>query len=565
VTGPIAQQDEAVEQGLPAVENLTGVLVKALRATQLYLPNNPIYQKAVEALREAFGAVWEHVSELRLVVTESDLVWEGKPVLSQPTKSESVAWVLFKDGVRAATFSPGAEDEEIVRFLRVVHRCRNLDAQSPDDLLTLLWDQDFQSIRYEYVELGTDDVPPIERSEKPPLPPPPPGEAQREVETAEEEEERPSGIVSLEEFDSTLYFLDETEKTYLRNEIEREYSQDLRRSVLAMLFDLLELQTFSTVRAELLTIVENFIPYLLAVGDFQSVAYILREIRVVLQRAREVLPEHRTQLEQLPDRLSEPQSLGQLLQSLDEALVHPTEEELGDLFRELRPGALETVLAWLPKLTNERVRGLLDHAGQRLAQAYPEHFVRALGGKDEAVLLQAIRIAGQLKIPPVIPPLGQLLVSGGVLIRRGAVEALTAIGTPGALRELERALVDDDREVRVGSVRAIAAAGYRNGLPAVQDAVGGRRLREADLTEKTAFFEAYGTLAGPKGLAVLMPLLEAKGGLMKKKEDPEIRACAAMALGRIGGDEVRGPLERAAADKDPLVRNAANKALRELR
>src|SRR5207249_4301160 len=98
-----------------------------------------------------------------------------------------------------------------------------------------------------------------------------------------------------------------------------EYSQDLRRNVLSMLFDLLELQTYGTVRAELISIVENFIPYLLGAGDFLSVALILRETRAILQRARELIPEHRQALEGLPTRLSQSDSLSQLLQALDKS------------------------------------------------------------------------------------------------------------------------------------------------------------------------------------------------------------------------------------------------------
>src|SRR2546422_9021565 len=84
------------------------------------------------------------------------------------------------------------------------------------------------------------------------------------------------GLVSIDEFDTTLCFLEGKEVDCLKQDVEREYSQDLRRNVLSMLFDLLELQTYGTVRAELISIVENFIPYLLGAGDFRSVAFILR-------------------------------------------------------------------------------------------------------------------------------------------------------------------------------------------------------------------------------------------------------------------------------------------------
>src|SRR2546427_63773 len=134
-----------------------------------------------------------------------------------------------------------------------------------------------------------------------------------------------------------------------------------------MLFDLLELQTYGTVRAELISILENFIPYLLGAADFRSVAFILREARVILQRARELIPEHRQTLEGLPARLSQRDALSQLIQSLDEATVHPTEEELSELFQELRAEALVTLMGWLPRLNNERVRELV-HGAELLEQ-----------------------------------------------------------------------------------------------------------------------------------------------------------------------------------------------------
>ena len=538
------------------------VMMKGLRASQLYLPNNPVYQKAIENVRAAFEPVWKHCSELDLRVTESDLTWEGTPVLRQPEKNDSLAWVLFKDGVRMLSMSPGVEDEEIIRFLQTLGKARNLKSDAEDDLLTLLWGQDFQQIRYDYLELGADDAPPLEKSDEPS---PPPSAARQAVkEDLEEEEEGPAGIVSMDDFDSTLYFLDDTEVQYLNDELEREYQQDLRRNVLAMLFDLLELQVYSTVRAELISILENFLPYLLAVGDFPAVAYILRELQVVLQRAREVLPEHRDKLQSFPDTLSEPEALGQLLQSLDEAHVHPSEEDLGELFRELRPKALMTILEWLPKLSNERVQALLDASARRLCQAYPDQMVHALKGDDDDVLLGTVRIAGQLKLPPVVPGLGSLLQRGSAEVRHEVVEALAAIGTPGALKQLELAIGDEDRDVRINGVRHLARAGYRGAFQRIEAAINEKGLKDADLTERTVFFEAFGTLAGEAGIATLEPMLVQRG-FMKKKVDPEIRACAAMALGKIGTPAARALLEGAVKDKDSLVRNAANKALRESR
>lgn len=558
MTDPTVTDSDTVDTA--AVEALLQSLLKGMRATQLYMPNNPVYQTAIGNVRKAFTLIWDEVEELVLVVQENEMVWQGEPVLRQP-RNESLAWMLYKDGLRSLTIERGAEDDEIPRFLNVLQKARNLPPEADDDLLTLLWEQSFESIKYDFVELAPEDAAPLTKSDDEPQPAAAP--PRQVVEEEQQESETPQGMVNLDDFDSTLYFLDDNDVAYLKTEFEREYNQDLRGNVLAVMFDLFELQTYPTVRAEIISIVENLIPYLLGAGDFRSVAYILRESRVVLDRAREVLPEQAEALQELPSRLSEPDAITQLLQSLDEAVIHPTEEELGALFGELRGGVLETVLEWLPRMTNERVRDILGLAVQRIAAQYPDALAKAMGSDDDHVVLETVRLAAKLKLPPVITALGSLLIRDGTSeLKVAVVDALSAIGSPGAMQQLEKGVSDEHRDVRVAAVRVLGTRGHRAVFPKVEAAVLGKSLKDTDLTEKMVFFEAYGRLAGPEAITHLKPML-ATGGFMKKKPDVETRACAAMALGKIGTPEARDLLERATRDKDPLVRNAVNKALRE--
>jgi HEAT repeat protein len=550
------------------------VVSKGMRATQLYLPNNPVYQRAVDNIRGAFRQAWQATDDLHFDVAETELRWEDNAVYSQEQRNESIAWTLYKDGVRSLTFKPGVEEMEIVRFLGVLHQAKNLQADAPDDLLTLLWAEDFQFINYTFRELASDNAVPIERSEGAPMGggggtggesavgTADPATVRRQVE--EEAPPKREGLVSIDDFDTTLYFLDDKEVEYLHKEVEREYAQDLRRNVLAMLFDLLELQTYGTVRAELISIVENFIPYLLGAGDFRSVAFILRETKVILQRARELMPEHRQTLESLPGRLSQTDALSQLLQSLDEAAGHPSEDDLSELFTELRADALATLMGWLPKLSNERVRELVKGSAERLAQAHAPEVLKALGSDDPAVQLEMVRLAGRLKLPGAPDGMGPLLDRGDRELKLAVVEALTTIGSPNAMRLLEKAIDDVDRDVRIAAVKFLGQRGHRNAFPRIEAAVTRNKLKDADLTEKMAYFEAYGVLAGASGIPVLEKLLAVKGGLLARKEDPETRACAAMALGRIRTPAAREVLQKVAQDKEPLVRNAVSRALREV-
>jgi HEAT repeat protein len=160
-----------------------------------------------------------------------------------------------------------------------------------------------------------------------------------------------------------------------------------------------------------------------------------------------------------------------------------------------------------------------------------------------------------------VAPLARLLGAAEPPLRLTAVQALAEIASPGALQQLERAVEDTSRDVRIAAVRVLGARGHRAALPKIEGAVRGKALREADLTEKMTYFEAYGLLAGGAGVPQLDGMLNGRG-MFGKREDGEVRACAALALGKIGTAEATDVLRRAADDKDVVVRNAVAKALR---
>jgi HEAT repeat protein len=168
-----------------------------------------------------------------------------------------------------------------------------------------------------------------------------------------------------------------------------------------------------------------------------------------------------------------------------------------------------------------------------------------------------------MRTASAVPSLGELLSSNAERqLRAAAVTALTDIGTAGALAALETALVDPERDIRLAAIRALTARAHRPALQRVLAAVQGKTTREIDRTERIALFELYGTICGDAGIAVLDPILNAKGGLFARKEDPELRACAAVGLGKINSVAARASLQKAAADKDPIIRNAVSRALR---
>ena len=541
------------------------ILSKAFSAVQLYGPNNQIYLQAIDSMRGAFTLVWQQLDELQFEVSETTLIWEGNVVLKQDDKSDSIPWTLYKDGVRSLTMSPLIEDREILAFLHTIKDVRMLAAEDPDDLLTMLWDQDFQHLRYRFIELGYDNVPRIDAdalvsggggavasSE----------ETQQRLESEGKASGAPAGIVEVDDFDSTLYFLDDHEVDYLNSEIDREYRQNLRTNVLKILFEIFQVQNDPAVRGEILSIIDGFVPHLLAIGDFHSVTLIVQQLRQMHESADELSADHRKILAMIPVKIANPTALGQLIQSLDDAAVQPTQDETSELFRELGPQVLDTILVWMPKLANARVCEVLRVVSRGIAEQHPAQAVNALRAQDVAALLQAIEILATLKVERLAKEFGRLTGHADVEVRRRAVDALGAIGSAAAMKQLEAAVEDEDRDVRVAAVQFCVQHQYPGILSKVEAAVKSRLLRGSDLAQKKPFFEAYGLFAGNAGVDPLYGMLNGRR-VFKRKDDPETRACAAMALGKIGTPKAREALEKAVRIKDSLVKNAVGNALRE--
>jgi HEAT repeat protein len=552
---------QASTQLLPAsqVSELIQAMSKAMRAFQMYLPNNPIYQRAIQNVRAGLKPVWAATEELVLKVTETELMWEEQVVYRQINKGESIAWTLYKDGMRELTIHRGAEDEDLPRFLETVNKARFLATDAGDDLLTLLWALEFENIKYHFVDFfaeGGGELP------GPSGPAGGTGSAEeRKALIAEEAAAKAKSMIDLEEIDSTLYFLDEPEISYLAGELEDEYKRDVRGSALNVLFDLMETQPEGGVRDEVLGVLEQLFPNLLTSRDFRSAAAILRETKLLKDKASNLRMEQVHRLDGFVVRLSEGAVLGQLLQSLDEASGLGLESHAADVLTGLRATALEPLVSWLPNLSSEPLRKMIEQVVDKLASNNTAEVQRLLRSPDSQALPGIVAMCGRLQLHQAVPAFTEVIGHRDAAVRLAAVQTLGILGTPGAMTLLERALEDGDRQVRVAAVRAVSSRGYKGALKRIEAVVLGKSAKAMDLTEKMAFFEAYGSIAGANGLKALSGILLQRG-LLKMKEPPETRACAAVALGRIKTPEARELLQKATEDKDLVVRNAVNRALR---
>lgn len=561
--------DPTADSALTAaeVENVLSTMGKALRAFNMYQANNPVFKRFDEALHRSVEDLWRKTDVLELSVRESGFRWDGQEFALGQGR-DSLAFAFYKDGVRFLKLLPGFEDE-VSTFLKAVNRALRREGEA-DDLITVLWEEDFVSLQYGYVDLLMEGVAIPDEPEGSPAPldvaaiGAEAAEGEEEAEEGAEEAGAAGGLkqgLTRDDFDETLYFLDNAELSALQTQVDVEMERDLRTDVLNALFDRLEEPEWPERQDEILDILDQLLPLFLSRGDLGSAARILQELdRMVSTQV--LTGALRERVEELFARLSDPEVLEQFVQALEDGAVSPEAEEVNLFFSRLHADALPVLIRFSEMAESAAVRERLEAAIDGLAQSYPAE-VNTLFQSDELVIVRgAARVAGRTELASAVPALHTALKHRDRDVRMAVVESLVQIRTNPALNSLQDALEDTDRDVRIAAVRALGEVRFASARDRLARLVDDRRMKDADLTEKLAFFEAFGAVGGNAAVERLSEILNRKG-LLGRRNPTETRACAAMALGQAATPTAREALEKARDDDDPVVRNAVLRALRQ--
>ena len=543
------------------VDEALRAVARAWRAQQLYLANNPTRAKALEAAKASFAPLWQETDGVALTVRETHLEWFGVPILREADRgADSLPWLMYRDGLRELSITEGFEGRDLGILLDLLQRVRSASPDE-DDLLTLLWVADLPTIKYRYVELATDTelVPDEARG----------GTARERANTADVRLEAPemegapptAERVKVDDLATTLFFLDQAEIARLRDDLVLEYATDPRRGVASALLDILEVQGDAAVRAATAGAVETLFIEALVARRYAIVAYLLREIDQLLGRLTDLPPAIRTQLAELSGQLSSTAAIEQLLGSIEEAATAPRAEDLDALFNALRPGALEALVRWLAVASSASLRPPVERAAQRLGSANSAEIVRLLGASEAEIVRGAAQLAGSVRSAAAVPSLGRLLTHADSEVRLAAVLGLSAIGSTGSLQALDKALDDTDRSVRLAAIRGLGDHKHAGSAARLRALIESKIGRQADVTERVALYETLALVARDDAVPVFDTLLNARG-LLGPKEAPEVRAAAARALGLVTTAKARAALEKAAADKELVVRAAVMRAMR---
>src|SRR3954449_7370824 len=93
---------------------------KAARAFTLYDPQNEAVRRFLEEYREAMNAFLTAHGALDLEVRSFELALRGEVVHAEKDREKSLAYRLYRDGIRRLTIQPGTTWDELLKLLEVL-------------------------------------------------------------------------------------------------------------------------------------------------------------------------------------------------------------------------------------------------------------------------------------------------------------------------------------------------------------------------------------------------------------------------------------------------------------
>jgi len=549
--GADVSSDDADRETASQIENLVVALLKDYRTRQAYVRGNQLIDRFHGALLQELHTLWEHLPHLTLMIDEGRLLWKDLPVYDQPIGHDNFAFMFFRDGLRTLAILPGCEQGELREFVEIM---ANMRRGRSSDLLATLWHRDFSFIRIEYVDVGEDEnltVPAGDRNA---------GAGETIEDMSEIQRVVAEGPVSTEvddEFHKIL--LSEADQGYLQREIELDDERDLVHDVTLALLDQFEMRNQER-RQQVVDIFRSFLPDLLAIPDFSTVALIVNELQLLANKTGEV--DTQELVVSLLRDMSE--AMAALVSTaMDNAEHDPGEDAVDTLLGALQAEAIPTLVRALPSVSDSALRGRIEQAIDGLVARFPAHLSELLVASDPVLAAEAAAILARLGIVSAVTDLTRLARRPETTARRGGIEALGFMPPEQAAPAVIEALDDTDWTVRKAALQALTQLAPEGAAEQLRKRIASRRFASRDEIEQTAFLRALVSAGPDESVPELAQLLNGRGR-WGGKQAAIVRAGAARALVLVGTPEAAAELEKAKNDRNSTVANAVRLSLKNL-
>jgi HEAT repeat protein len=579
---------EADLHSLDKVRAILKSLSKYIHGKKLYAKTNPALKKFEDEFRQLMKDFLEEEDELVLSVEKFTMLWRGEVVYESEKRDESLAFLLYKDGIGELSVQNAVEFEELDRFVDILKDDTQKLTQD-EDIVTKLWRADFESISYrvldeyltgEYGEGQSDgndnaasvlespdhlDVARLEEKEKSTSHVMGPADSIDDY-LATILEQSSGGTPGQDregEFQSLLesFFTVSSEELRLcQEEILEERKKDWLVWFIESIMDLQLVKSRPPEVRDVTDVIGCLVDFIIDERKPPAMMGTLEVIRTFMQKSD--LPEP---VEEFCANLEGKLAAKPLLLSMGRELKTWSREaekvfEYYTLVGESSFEALRELLGdWeAPRLHREACHILSGMGKDRL-----NSLLDSLDMDNERIALDMaylLRTSGIDAIPPVI---NELILYPQPRVREEIIKFLVGVGNREAIVLLGKMIEDEDKQIRFKVLGAIEHLDDPVIVRKIEDLAFSKELSKKSLDEQEAVFQALGKVVAERALPKIRAMVEKKN-IFPFGRSKDYKLVAIRALEHIQSPESLEILSKLAEDSNRLVQSKAKRAIESL-
>ncbi len=504
------------------IDDIIKSLVKAVKAIQMYGVKHPSSKNFYEPFYGKLSDYLKKHAELNLEVDKFIILHSGRTVYEEREKDISIAFRLFRDGIRNLRFTQGLTFDELLSFLATI-----ATVGKDLDIVLRLWECDLIHINFYVVEEEEEDM-----DYKAP-----------EVPVVNiDYEAKMREILDKENIDINDVIEPELaygELDHLKTEVAVLQETPILPTVITTLISFLKTDQSRDIVNSLVVLLERCVNN----RDFYNARRIVHQIRENTDiDPTEKFENERTIME-----------LNSLINTASGEIFNEFVAFIGLFSKKSIPYFLN-LLSYINR--EERLLAMRSRIAS-IAQDDLSLMKDFLKSDDTTVLINAIAILNLMKTTNKIPLIRPLFSHSNPDVRSEIIAVLSNNGHPAVVAKF---LDDESSYVRIKALRALTKMKYPRIYPQLLKQITNREFRNLELAEQQEYFNCLMTNGNEKIAKDLEKILF-KWMLFGRKKYFAIRELAAAALAYVDTETASAILRKGLKKRNKHIKLACKRAL----
>lgn len=537
---------------IKAAKEIVQVLLKAKKTFRMYPENNPMYIKTIEDTYAKFRNFFDYRDELTIKIKQNELFCDSEQIYYSLQKEDNIALFFFKDGLREVTFKKEFSLKELEGFLKILTVDYDREVLD-DDVVTLLWEKDFQNIKYVVDEAFLTEDEDYETSAV---------EEVKDKAAGDDELTRAYADAFKEEGVKDVSIVPLTDKDLhnLVKELEKDTYNKVDK-LITILFEMLYQAEGTGDYEDIVHFLKDAIEFSIRHGDIETVIDIMKRTKEIVD-APSTTGDVKRYLNLVFSFLGSEDAIKLLGEFIDSG-IKIEEKVLDEYIKFLDRNAIQPFITILGELKTIPARKIVINALTSIGRKDIQSLVKGLYDSRWYVVRNIIYTLGKIGDKEAVDYLLKTVNHSDIRVRKEVIKALGDFGTQSVTHTLKECLDDPDAQIRTSAARALGNIRSQAAKSIILHKVSNKNFMKNDFNEKKEFYEILSHWKDNDVVEFLLKTLKKKS-FFRKVANYESRACAAYCLGLMGNKDALPLLYKAREEKNKLLREYAYTAIKRI-